>query len=318
MPAQQNYIMVIGGANIDLTGISDQSLALGESNIGKVAIGAGGVGRNIADNFARLTTNDNVNTYLLSALGDDAHGKIIEQQSKQAGIDLSHCQILAGQSTATYFSIVDHNGEMSSAINDMSIVEQINVEYLTSKSAIINKAKLIVLDANLTQQAIDYICQNFNHIPIFADPVSATKAVKFNTHLQSIHSFTPNINEAEILSGIKAKTHDDLDQIASFFHQAGVENLYVTMGAKGIYASCQAGAFTNQFPAFKGGVVNVNGAGDAFMAGLIYAFLQNMPPEKHVNFAQACAFLTAQSESTINQNISFESVTKLMESPNGQ
>lgn len=311
MSINPQHIVVIGAANIDLTGISATHLNLGESNIGKVSIGAGGVGRNIADNFARLSTQDNVKTYLLSAIGDDAHGKVIAEQSKQAGIDLAHCQILKGHPSAAYFSIVDHQGEMSSAINDMSIVEHIDVAYLSSKSTLINQAKLIVLDANLPQQSIDYICQNFAHIPIFADPVSAVKAAKLKPHLQAIYCLTPNLNEAEILSGSK-----DLEKIANSLHQQGVKNLYITLGDKGISVSNQNGTSPTHLPAFNGKITNVNGAGDAFMAGLIYAFIKNMPQSKQIIFAQACAFLTAQSESTINKNINFVAVTKLLESQN--
>lgn len=318
MPNAQNHIIIIGAANVDLTGISEARLILGESNIGKISIGAGGVGRNIADNFARLSAKDNVITYLLSAIGDDIHGKMLAEQTKQAEVDLSHCQIVKNHPSATYFSIVDHNGEMSSAINDMSIVEQINVDYLTSKADLIATAKLIVLDANLSQAAIDYICQNFNHIPIFADTVSAIKAVKFKKHLKSIHCLTPNLNEAKILTGLNVDTDADFPQIAKNLHQQGVENLYITLGKDGVFASVKKPISVRHLPVFNGNIANVNGAGDAFMAGLVYAYLQNMPTEKQINFAQACAFFAAQSEFTINKQISFESVTKLMESQNGQ
>lgn len=311
MSRESQHIMVIGAANIDLAGISATHLNLGESNIGKVSIGAGGVGRNIAENFARLAAQDNVITYLLSAIGDDAHGQVIAEQSRQAGIDLSHCQIIKNHPSAAYFSIVDHQGEMSSAINDMSIVEQIDIDYLSSKSALINQAKLIVLDANLPQKSIDYICQNFAHIPIFADTVSAAKAAKFKPHIQAIYCLTPNLNEAKILSGV-----ENFAQIASLLHQQGVKNLYITLGDKGIQASSQGITPPTHLPAFSGKIVNVNGAGDAFMAGLIYAFVKNIPQSEQIKFAQACAFFTAQSESTINKKINFEAVMKLMESQN--
>uniref|UniRef100_A0A2A4YUQ4 Pseudouridine kinase n=1 Tax=OCS116 cluster bacterium TaxID=2030921 RepID=A0A2A4YUQ4_9PROT len=317
---EQNHIVVIGAANADITGISTNPLKLNESNPGKINMGAGGVGRNIADNFARLAQNDQITTYLLSAIGDDLYGKMVSEQSRQAGIDLSHCKICPDAATATYFSIVGHTGEMSSAINDMQIVEQIDVDYLTSKAALINQAKLIVLDANLDQTAIDYICQNFHHIPIFADTVSAAKAAKFSAHIKSIFCLKPNINEAEILAGSMVNGQDDFEHIAAFFHQQGLQRLYITLGAKGIYSSVQdnAGICAEFVAAFTGEISNVNGAGDAFMAGLLYAFINKKTQSEQIQFAQACAFFTAQSEFTINKNLNFEAVTKLMESQNDQ
>ena len=320
MFSTQQYIVVIGAANADITGISTDPLKLNESNPGKINTGAGGVGRNIAENFTRLAQNENITTYLLSAMGDDLYGKMIIEQSQQAGIDLSHCKICANASTATYFSIIGHTGEMSSAINDMSIVEQIDVDYLTSKFNLINDAKLIILDANLTQQAIDYICQNFNHIPIFADTVSAAKASKFSKHINSIFCLKPNISEAEILAGRMVNDQDDFKQIATFFHMQGLQRLYITLGARGIYMSVQNdGHIEAEFvTALTGGISNVNGAGDAFMAGLVYGFLKNIPIEAQATFAQACAFFSTQSESTVNKDISFEAVTKVMETQIGQ
>lgn len=310
-----SHIVVIGAANADITGISIDPLSFNESNPGKMTLGAGGVGRNIADNFARLAADDHITTYLLSAIGDDIHGKMVVEESQLAGINLDHCQILAGHQTASYFSIIDYNGEMRSAINDMSIVEQINVEYLASKAELINAAKLIIVDANLEADAIDYICENFNHIPIFADTVSAAKAHKIVKNIDYIHCLTPNLNEAEIISSVRVRKDEDLAKVATYFHQKNINNLYVTLGGKGVYISSKVDnvVLADYLPAYEGEITNTNGAGDAFMAGLIYAFIQNMSHKQQAQFAQACAFLTAQSEHTISQKISRQLVAEFLE-----
>lgn len=316
MPNNPQHIVVIGAANADITGISDEPLRYSESNPGRMTLGAGGVGRNIADNFARLAADDAVTTYLLSVIGDDVHGKMVQEQSLQAGIDMSHCQVVAGGQTASYFCIIDYNGEMRSAISDMSIVEQINVNYLSANAELINSAELIVLDANLSQQAIDFVCMNFNHIPIFVDSVSAVKAVKITPHIKHIYCLTPNLNEAEILSKIQLRNDDDLARVAEFFHHKGMGHLFITLGSKGLYVSAPVeGQITIDYlPALEGEIVNTNGAGDAFMAGLIYAHLKSMDTIEQANFAQSCAFLNCQSEHTVNQNLSLQGVMKIMES----
>ena len=64
-------IVVIGGANIDLRGRPiGEVLERHTSNPGKINVGSGGVGRNIAHNLALL----NVPVTLLSAVGDDGEG----------------------------------------------------------------------------------------------------------------------------------------------------------------------------------------------------------------------------------------------------
>ncbi len=71
-------VVVIGGANIDLRGRpAGEVLERHTSNPGKINVGSGGVGRNIAHNLALL----NVPVTLLSAVGDDGEGiRILEER----------------------------------------------------------------------------------------------------------------------------------------------------------------------------------------------------------------------------------------------
>jgi len=59
-------VVVLGGANIDVVASADP-LHPGVSNRGTVRIGAGGAGRNVAANLARL----GVRTAFIGAVGDD-------------------------------------------------------------------------------------------------------------------------------------------------------------------------------------------------------------------------------------------------------
>ena len=67
---EQPYVVVIGGLNIDLQGSSNKPLVLNDSNPGEIAMSAGGVGRNIAENIAKL----NIHSKILSYVGDDTFG----------------------------------------------------------------------------------------------------------------------------------------------------------------------------------------------------------------------------------------------------
>ncbi|NRA89325.1 MAG: bifunctional hydroxymethylpyrimidine kinase/phosphomethylpyrimidine kinase [Rhizobiales bacterium] len=257
-------------------------------------------------------------SYFLSAIGDDIHGQLVVEQSKQAGIDLSHCQIVKDGQTASYLSIVNGDGEMQTAINDMAIIDKINVNYLQSIKRLINEAELIIFDTNLTQDAIDYICQNFSHIPIYVDTVSGVKASKIEHNLNYLNCIMPNLNEAEILSGIHAKNDGDLSKIATYFHEKGLQNIYITRGKQGAYFSGMSNGeiHTEHLPALSGDIINANGAGDAFMAGLAAAQLSKMSLTNTLIFARACAFIAAKSEHTINPEMSQALVAEYMENNN--
>ena len=78
------YICVVGGANVDIFLSPYKKLKLRDSNPGQLRISCGGVGRNIAENLARLG-ND---VKLLTVLGNDGNAELIKSNAKQCGIDL--------------------------------------------------------------------------------------------------------------------------------------------------------------------------------------------------------------------------------------
>ena len=60
------YLVVLGGANVDIVGFTDVPLVLKDSNQGTLKISMGGVGRNIAENLVRLGLNTKLILILFS------------------------------------------------------------------------------------------------------------------------------------------------------------------------------------------------------------------------------------------------------------
>ena len=54
VPPDVGYVTIVGGANLDITGAPFAALIDRDSNPGLVTAAPGGVGRNIAENLARL------------------------------------------------------------------------------------------------------------------------------------------------------------------------------------------------------------------------------------------------------------------------
>ena len=65
MAANEEYVVVVGGMNLDIAGMSGPVYREHDSNIGKVGMNVGGVGQNIAHNLAKL----GVPTYLVTVYG---------------------------------------------------------------------------------------------------------------------------------------------------------------------------------------------------------------------------------------------------------
>ena len=181
-----SYAVVVGGVNMDIGGRSDQPLVAGDSNPGKVRMSLGGVGRNIAHNMALLDCD----VRLLTALGDDLYAQRIAASCAELGIDISQARTVAGGATSTYLFLSGPDGDMALAVSDMDICEHITPAYLQSRRSLLDNAQVVVLDTNIPEASIHWLCENVK-APIFADPVSTAKAVKLAPVLGRIHTLKP-------------------------------------------------------------------------------------------------------------------------------
>lgn len=301
-----NYTIAIGGANMDISGFPSSALIEHDSNPGKVKLSSGGVARNIAENLVHLGNR----VKLVTTLGNDLYGKRIIEDAQAVGLDMQDSFILSDMATSTYVSIMDADGDMHVSINHMDIIDHLDVEMITSKRHLIESARTIILDTNIPEAVIDFIMTKYHNHRIFVDPVSSKKALKIKKHLKHIHILKPNRIEAEILSGITIKTEADVKKVANYFIRQGVGKVFISLGSEGVYYADKKkqGKFTPK----PQQLVNANGAGDAFSAGLIYTDLLEYDIEDMAKFGSAAAVVALQHENTINPSLSIETVEKAL------
>ncbi len=297
------YICVIGGSNIDIEGYPNGELLLGDSNPGVVKTALGGVGRNIAENLARL----GIKTKFLSVVGNDAHGKRVLDHAKAIGLDMEDA-LIADAPTSTYLSVLDATRDMHVGIAHMDILQRLDIAYIQSNAAIINNARFCVVDTNLPV-ILEYLVTQYE-VPFVLDTVSASKAVKAKHLLGHFHTIKPNKLEAEVLSGIAIQTEKDLQKVGRYFMDQGVQQSFITMGAKGVYYKTRdaEGIITSE----PVEMVSATGAGDAFAAGLVYSLCKQKETEDTVQFAMGASLMAIHSEDTINPNISSHRVEVIL------
>lgn len=303
-------IIVIGGSNIDIQGFSKEKLIKNDSNPGSIELSVGGVARNIAENLSLLGEKIN----LVSALGDDIYGKKILNELKASNIVTDNILISKNHPTSTYLSILDNDGDMDIAISAMDIFDEITSNYLREKSGIIKMSKCIVLDTNLPKETINYIVNNYNDKDIFIDTVSTTKALKIKDIIGKFHTIKPNKYEAEILSGMKINGEEDLEKAGDFFLDKGVKNIVITLGKDGVFYKNNTISGHIKSPNIN--IINATGAGDAFIAALIYGYLNDFSIEKGVSFSIASSILAMKSHDTVNRNMSIDNISNIIEEMN--
>lgn len=300
-----SYAVVVGGVNMDIGGRSNESLIAKDSNPGTVRLSLGGVGRNIAHNMCLL----GMDVRFLTAIGDDLYGQRIAASCGELGIDIGHALRIPGGTTSTYLFINDADGDMALALADMEICNKISPSYLASNLSLLNNAQLVVVDTNIPQESLEYLAEHCT-APIFADPVSTTKAKKLLPILGRIHTLKPNLIEAELLTGVKVTDEKTLRLAAQRLLDTGLHRVFISMGSHGVFA-----ADHNEMKHIgckKAVMRNATGAGDAFMSALAWAYLQGTDLEQTALAASAAASLAIESEETINSAITADAVRARM------
>ncbi|PVZ68377.1 PfkB family carbohydrate kinase [Pelagibaculum spongiae] len=297
-------VMVIGGCNLDIQGIPAKAGIAGDSLPGQVSMTPGGVGRNIAENIARLSHE----VRMVSVVGADEAGQQLIAATADAGVDVSSIRQLSGRRTSVYLSILDHQHELVQAINDMDTINDLTPEVLADQASSIGHSKALVIDANLTSAALEYLFTRKPLAPVFADCVSASKAEKLKPWLNRIHCLKPNVMEAELLWGKPVKDQQDLKNCAQWFHAQGVAKIFISLGGDGLFASDGQQQLMIKPKPCK--VISVSGAGDALMAGLVHSHLKNLDLNQTVDTAQACAAMALTYHSTVNPALSAAAVKR--------
>lgn len=303
-------IVVIGGANMDIEGVPDGELIMTDSNPGSINTNLGGVGRNIADILSHL--RDGIR--FVSVVGDDNAGNVILKQAKSQGIDISNVAVLPGERTSSYLYVRKAAGEMVVAIADMAIVTKLDKHYLKACLKRMDSASYIIIDANLSKESIEYLAENLSHAKLIYEGVSTAKALRIKDCIQYFEMIKLNRLEAEILLGITIRTDDDLKDAAERLIDLGVKRVLITSGKDGAYYQ-DAQTFCAR-RAYSIEAVNVNGAGDALLAGFVYKLSCNAQPSECLEFALGLAALCVGSPKVAPDNLSVTMIERFIKENN--
>ena len=305
MPGARGRIAVIGGANMDIGGFPGNALVMGDSNPGRVRMSPGGVGRNIADNAARL----GLDVQLFSALGDDANGRALLDDCRDKGIQTDGCRIVSGGHTSIYLFIDDGRGEMLCAVSDMDIQRALTPEYLEPRLEELNAMDAVALDANLPEETIRFLAESLE-VPVFADAVSTAKVGKLRGALGRLHCLKPNRIEAELLTGMEIRSVEDAVRAAERLNAAGVRCVYLTLGLQG--AVCAGEGACAFLPCDARGAVSATGAGDAFAAALLWAHCEGLDLLESCTAGMAAAAIAVGAAEAVSPELNRKNLIERM------
>eukprot|EP00249_Psilotum_nudum_P023178 c28775_g1_i1 orf=333-1307(+) len=279
----------------------------------------------------------------------------------------------AGVATPVVVALLDNKGELAAAVADTRAVEeQLTPEWIVKFASIISSASILMLDANLSSAALEAACELAEkaNVPIWFEPVSMVKCVKFKSIAHCVTYASPNELElvamANSISLKKEKSlsflHEEnnkttIDNVVQYLRQyvhvlleSGVKNIALTLGKYGIvlcsrdpwrlpkllhmgqnmhnqmhllklssatvpgHMFCKESGLErhhnqqncNQrfpartvyihFPALPACIVNLSGAGDCFVAGVLAALCMHKDVCSSMAYGVAAAKQAVESE----------------------
>jgi pseudouridine kinase len=275
-------VVVVGGANVDVKARTAAPLVAATSNPGTVVRTPGGVGRNIAENLARLGSR----VALVSTVGNDPDGDWLLQETALAGVDVE--PVLRGGRTGRYVAVLDDGGDLAVGVADMAATDALLPEVLDDD--LLRSAALVVVDGNVPPTTIDavLVVGASAGVRVVIDPVSVAKARRIAALLRlerPVFAITPN--EAELAA---------LGSVAGL-HGRGVEVVWVRRGPAG--SSLSTADELVELEATRVEPVDVTGAGDAMLAAFCHRVLVGDDLRAAARAGHTAAALTVASPHTV-------------------
>ena len=169
--ADRPVAVVVGGANIDVKAASTGPLVPGTSNPGATVIAPGGVGRNIAENLARLGT-------CAPRGGRRRRRPRRPAPGGDGGRGRARTTCVAAHPTGTYTAVLDAGGDLVVAVADMAATDALSAADVSAARDLISAAAFLVLDGNLALATVGCALDlgAAAGVRVVLDPVSVPKA----------------------------------------------------------------------------------------------------------------------------------------------
>ncbi|XP_062445770.1 uncharacterized protein LOC134148060 isoform X3 [Rhea pennata] len=290
--------VVIGGINVDFIAKAQSSVILGggQTNAGIVRRSFGGVGRNLADCLSRL----GLTPLFLSAMGKDEHSESI----------LHYCHHMVSKFKEN-----------------------------------LCQAPLVCIDGNVPLSTIQYVCQlaREHQLAVCYEPTDENKASKpfLSDSWKALTYISPNLQELRAINRtlgnpLPAELPSRLEDVVKTAMTlarpllAQLHCVVVTLGAHGVLLcgksmggsiflcpraheqSAATSLYAAHYPTIhisREETVNVSGAGDSLMAGIIAGMLANHDTDTCVRMGLLAASLSLRSYGPISPEISAHSVS---------
>jgi len=283
-------ILVVGSSNVDINVLTHKIPKIGETLMANsMRYSYGGKGANQALTCAKLEAD----VTFLGCVGDDDHGKAIQENFRSVGINCDRMAISKDEPTGTALITIDETGQ-----NTIVVVPGANfdcdIEYLKANDDAFKTADYILLQMEIPLDTIEYAISRAHHFgkKVILNPAPALPDLNPEIY-KKIDYFTPNETELDIMSKSLGIFDSEDDKINALLN-AGIKNIIITLGEKGAY-------FVNRktrklIDAIEVNAIDTVGAGDCFNGAFVSALAQGKNEVEAIKFANQAASIAVTRE----------------------
>ncbi|ROQ59899.1 ribokinase [Streptomyces sp. 840.1] len=255
-------LLVVGSANADLVVGVERRPAPGETVLGSdLAVHPGGKGANQAVAAARLGAR----TALLARVGDDAHGRLLLESQRSAGVDTGGV-LVGGAPTGVALITVDPTGDNSIVVSPGANA-RLTPQDIRAAAPLLAAARVVSVQLEIPLETVAetarvlpagtrLVLNPSPPAPLPAEVLAACDPLVVNEH------------EARSILGRDAGATPE--SWARALTALGPRSVVITLGAGGALAADTRTGDCVRVPSPEVDAVDTTGAGDAFTAALAW------------------------------------------------
>ncbi|GGN54406.1 ribokinase [Streptomyces albiflavescens] len=268
-------LLVVGSANADLVIGVERRPAAGETVLGSdLAVHPGGKGANQAVAAARLGAR----TALLARVGDDAHGRLLLDSQREAGVDTEGV-LVGGAPTGVALITVDPSGDNSIVVSP-GANGRLTPEDVRAAGSLFQASRVVSAQLEIPLETVVEVVRGLAPGSRFVLNPSPPRPLPTEV-LAACDPLIVNEHEARVIAG--TALGDSPEDWATALLALGPRSVVVTLGAEGALVASAEGIA--RVPSVKVEAVDTTGAGDAFTAALAWRLGRGESPEEAAGYA---------------------------------
>ena len=265
-------IVVVGSLNVDISVRVPRFVRPGETlRATGLHLGAGGKGVNQAIAASRLGGR----VHLVGRVGDDEFADVPLRALREAGVDATHVERLAGQHTGMALVTVDETTGQNQIVVDTGANAVVTVAHVRDAITAFRASSVLLVQLELLAETVDaaLALARANHVRTVLDPAPARELS--DATLAQVDVLTPNESEAEALTGTPIRDVESAAHAGARLQARSGGDVVVTLGELGCVWVHATGFEHICAPRVR--ALDTTGAGDAFNGGLAVALARGEP-----------------------------------------